>query len=232
MPTPHFITAAERGRWDIYGPVHKGLRLAHGALLGRLGAADFAPTVPHHLLADLRAHLMLAAAHLDHEDSVIHPALESRAPHAAAGLDDDHAHHAARIALLESAISAIEHAAPADRPALGRSLYLAFSTFVAEDLAHMCREETEIWPRLSELFSDDEIAALEMTIVSSLSPADNIAFMRIMLPAMNRAERTALLGAMKSGAPPEAYAEVIERAARPTLAADDMIHLNQLGLAA
>ncbi|ODT86542.1 hypothetical protein [Phenylobacterium sp. SCN 70-31] len=232
MPTPHFIAAAESGRWDIYGPIHKGLRLAHGELLHRLGAADFVSAAPRQLLADLRAHLALAAAHLEHEDTVIHPALAGRAANATAGLEDDHLHHRARLAMLESALLATEHAAPSDRPALGRSLYLAFSTFVAEDLAHMGREETEIWPRLCALFADEELAALEMSIVSSLSPAENIAFMRIMLPAMNRAERSALLSAMKSSAPADAYAEVIERAARPTLAPDDMSHLSELGLAA
>lgn len=232
MPTPDFISAAERGRWDIYGPIHKGLRLAHGALLSRLGSADFDAAVPHELLADLRAHLALAAQHLAHEDTVIHPALNARAPGAAVGLDADHARHHARLALLDSAIGAVEHADPSDRRALGRGLYLTFSTFVAEDLAHMCREETEIWPRLCALFSDEELAALEMTIVSSLSPSDNIAFMRMMLPAMNRAERSALLTAMKRGAPPEAYAEVIELAARPTLAFEDLTHLSELGLAA
>ena len=29
------------GRWDIYGPVHKGIRLGHGALLTRLGSAHW-----------------------------------------------------------------------------------------------------------------------------------------------------------------------------------------------
>lgn len=232
MPTPEFISAAECGRWDIYGPIHKGLRLAHGELLRRLGRADFDAAIPHELLGDLRTHLVLAAHHLAHEEAVIHPALDSRAPGAAAGLDTDHAHHQARLALLHSAIGAIEYAAPADRRALGRGLYLAFSTFVAEDLAHMCREEAEVWPRLCALFSDEELAALEMTIVASLSPADNIAFMRMMLPAMNRAERAALLTAMKTGAPAEAYAEVIELAARPTLAPEDLTHLSELGLAA
>lgn len=232
MPTPDFISAAECGRWDIYGPIHKGLRLAHGELLRRLGRADFDTEIPAQLLADMRAHLALAACHLADEETVIHPALDARAPGAAAGLDADHAHHHARLALLDSAIGAIEHAAPSDRRALGRGLYLTFSNFVAEDLAHMFREETEIWPRLCALFSDEELAGLEMTIVTSLSKADNIAFMRMMLPAMNRAERSALLGAMKNGARPEAYAEVIELAARPTLAPEDLTHLSELGLAA
>jgi hypothetical protein len=232
MPTPDFISAAESGRWDIYGPIHKGLRLAHGELLRRLGRADFDAGVQAELLADLRAHLELASGHLAHEDSVIHPALESRAPGAVAALEADHAHHQARFATLAGAVRAIEHAAPTDRPALGRALYIAFSTFVAEDLAHMAREESEIWPRLCALFTDDEIAELEMTIIASLGEADNIAFMRLMLPAMNPAERTALLTAMKSGAPPEAYAAVIDLAARPALPPEDFAHLRTLGLAA
>ncbi|MEW5687124.1 MAG: hypothetical protein AB1942_19560 [Pseudomonadota bacterium] len=232
MPTPDFISTAANSRWDIYGPIHKGLRLAHAELLRRLGRADFEAGVQATLLADLRAHLELAAKHLAHEESVIHPALEARAPGAATRLDSDHAHHQARFAMLESAIRAVEHAGAADRPALGRALYLAFTAFVAEDLEHMAREETETWPLLCGLFDDEQIAALEMTIISSLSEADNIAFMRLMLPAMNPVERTALLSAMKSGAPPEAYAAVIDLAARPALPPEDFAHLRTLGLAA
>lgn len=232
MPTQDFITAAEGGRWDIYGPIHKGLRLAHGELLRRLGRADFAAEAQPELLADLRGHLELAACHLAHEEEVIHPALEAREAGATGALETDHAHHRARLAMLDGALRAVEHAAPADRPALGRALYLAFSTFVAEDLAHMSREETETWPRLCALFTDAELAGLEMTIVSSLSPDENIAFMRLMLPAMNPAERTALLTAMKSDAPPEAYAAVIDLAARPTLPPEDFARLGALGLAA
>ncbi|PZQ65069.1 MAG: hypothetical protein DI570_02910 [Phenylobacterium zucineum] len=232
MPTSDFISAAESGRWDIYGPIHKGLRLAHGELLRRLGRADFDAGVEAGLLADLRTHLELASKHLAHEEGVIHPALEARTPGATGRLDADHAHHQARFAMLEGAVRAVEHAAAAARPALGRALYIAFSAFVAEDLTHMAREETETWPQLCAVLSDEEIAGLEMTIISSLSEADNIAFMRMMLPAMNPAERTALLTAMKSGAPPEAYAAVIDLAARPALPPEDFAHLRTLGLAA
>ena len=80
MPTSDFISAAESGRWDIYGPIHKGLRLAHGELLRRMGRADFDAGVEAGLLADLRTHLELASKHLAHEEGVIHPALEARTP--------------------------------------------------------------------------------------------------------------------------------------------------------
>ena len=56
--------------------------------------------------------------------------------------------------------------------------------------------------------------------------------MRMMLPAMNPEERTGLLTGMKAGAPPEAYAAVIEHAARPTLPRAEFADLERLGLAA
>lgn len=48
-------------------------------------------------------------------------------------------------------------------------------------------------------------------------PEKNMAFMRMMIPAMSPFERAALLGAMQKGAPPEVFHAVMEFAARPTL---------------
>jgi len=231
MTTTDLLVLSAARRWDIYGPVHKGLRLAHGAMAARLGTADYAGDLDP-LLADLRAHLELAAQHLAHEEEYIHAALAARAPDQVATLEDQHEHHRARFALLAAAIARVEHGSGADRPALGRVLYLEFSAFVAEDLLHMLHEETVTWPLLCALFGDDELMAIEQAIIASLTPDENIGFMRLMLPAMNRTERTELLTGMKAGAPPEAYSAVIELAARPTLAAADFADLKDLGLAA
>lgn len=64
------------GRWDLYGPIHKGLRFAHAEMLTRLGRADFA--APDATLEALRFHLNLCRKHLAHEERHIHPALEAR----------------------------------------------------------------------------------------------------------------------------------------------------------
>ena len=215
-------------RHDIYGPVHKGLRRAHADLMGRLGWADYAAD-QHRLLAELREHLRLAAKHLAHEEAHIHPALDARAPNGAARLDQQHGHHRARFAEVEHRIRAVE---AGGGPAAGRALYLEFARMVAEDLAHMHEEETVTWPRLCALFSDNELLTMEMTIIASLTPEDVIAFMRMMIPAMNPSERAALLGGMKAGAPPEAFAAVYEHAVRATLGAQDLEGLERLGLAA
>ncbi len=224
LPAP----AASAPRHDIYGPIHKGLRRAHADLMGRLGWADY--TVDQApLLADLREHLRLAAKHLAHEEAHIHPALEARAPQAASRLDHQHGHHRSRFAEVEHRTRAVE---AGGGPTAGRALYLEFAQMVAEDLAHMHEEETTTWPRLCALFSDAELLEMEMTIIASLTPADTIAFMRIMIPAMNPAERAGLLGGMKAGAPPEAFAAVFEHAVRATLGANDLEDLARLGLAA
>lgn len=215
-------------RHDIYGPIHKGLRRAHAELMGRLGWADYAVDQSA-LLADLREHLRLGAKHLAHEEAHIHTALEARAPQGAARLDAQHAHHRMRFLEVEHHIRGVE---AGGGPAAGRALYLEFGQLVAEDLAHMHEEETITWPRLCALFSDHELIEMEMTIVGSLSPEDTIAFMRMMIPAMNPAERAGLLGGMKAGAPPEAFAAVFEHAVRATLGANDIEDLERLGLAA
>lgn len=217
-------------RHDIYGPIHKGLRRAHGEILERLGRADF--TAPDDILRALRDHLALCRKHLAHEDQHIHPAFEARMPGGTASLERQHDEHREDFERLGRAIVAVERAAAADRPAAGRQLYLTFATFMAADLAHMHEEETVIFPQLCALFTDEELSAMEMEIISTLPPEENIAFMRMMIPAMNPAERVGLLGGIKSGAPPEAFDAIIHQAVRPTLAPDDLAALARLGLAA
>lgn len=221
-------------RYDFYGPIHKGLRLGLSHLLLRLGSQDFAdPVGTADLLADLRAQLALSAAHLAHEETCLHRALEARLPGAARTLEDQHRGHEVRFAQLARLMAGLENAAVAERPAHGHRLYLAFSAFVAEDFHHMHEEETVTGPVLRQLFSDEDLQAIEMTIIASLTPEENIAYMRLMLPAMTPAERAGLLSGMKAGAPAEAFAAVIERAARPTLQARDFDRLaGELGLAA
>ncbi|MCF4167046.1 hemerythrin domain-containing protein [Zavarzinia compransoris] len=223
-------------RYDIYGGIHKGLRLALAHLLLRIGSADFADLrATAELLADLRAQLALSRAHLAHEEAHIHPALESRAPGAGQRLEHQHRHHEVRFEELADLIARLEVAQPGARPAIGHALYLAFSLFVAEDFAHMHEEETVTGPLLQAHFTDADLQAIEFGIISSLTPEENIAYMRLMLPAMTPAERLALLAGMKAGAPAEAFSAVIELAARPMLAAHDFAALVRglgLGLAA
>lgn len=205
------------GRYDLYGNVHKGLRKAGCELLVRLGSTDYAdPAECEATLEGLRSYIGLAAAHVAHEDDNIHGSLQQRGGSTAV-VDDQHDDHREAFARLEGFAAEIEFAAAADRPKLGRRLYLAFAAYLAEDLAHMHEEETVTAPALWKSFSDAELAAIEMRIVGSMPPEKNMAFMRQMVPAMNPAERATLLAAVKKDAPPEVFGAVIEFAVRPGL---------------
>ena len=217
-------------RYDLYGPIHKGLRLAHAEMMTRLARADYAAAGS--LLDDLNRHLDLCRRHLTDEDRHVHPALEARRPGATAELERQHDEHRDDFERLTRTIAAVERAAPAERAEAGRQLFLTFTTFVAADLAHMHEEETQVFATLCELFSDEELQALEMAIIADLAPAENIAFMRLIIPAVSAAERAALLGGVKASAPPEAFLAIVEHAVRPTLAPEDFAVLERLGLAA
>lgn len=232
--TAHDQPKLPHGRWDIYGPIHKGLRMATTDFMVRLGRADFASHAASAALLDaLRAHLSLCAEHLAHEEAFIHPALERRRGDAAARLARQHVDHRLAFSALGALIDAVAQADDGGRAAKARELYLAYSAFVAADLAHMHEEETVTWPLLCALFSDQELADLEMSIIASLSPETNLAFMRLMIPAMAPQERAVLLGGVRASAPPEAFQAVIEGAARPTLPAQEFDDLTaRLGLAA
>ena len=221
------------GRYDLYGAVHKGLRLAQCDLLMRLGATDFEQAAPRRkILADLRAVLGVAAAHVRHEDNEIHKALQAHSVSTDL-IDEQHEEHRQAFAALEKLILGVENAFQGEKNTAGRHLYLAFAGYIAEDFAHMHEEETVTAPMLWKLFSDEELLAIEIRIVSSIPPEQNMVFMRYMIPAINPIERAKLLGGIKNGAPAEVFNAVMEFAARPNLSKDDFSDLsNRLGLAA
>lgn len=215
-----------KGRYDLYGPIHKGLRKAQCDLLVRLGNIDFNDArATADLLSDMRGLLALAAAHLEHEDGQIHDALRARGAASVDRLDHQHDDHRATFARLEALVADIEAAKADERTALGRQLYLAFGIYIAHDLEHMHEEETVAAPQLWSLFSDAELMAIESRIVGSLPPEKAMAFMRLMIPAANPGERAAMLGGMKQQAPREAFDAVIEFAARPNLSAAEFADL-------
>ncbi|GEO84264.1 MULTISPECIES: hypothetical protein [Alphaproteobacteria] len=205
------------GRFDLYGGVHKGLRKAGCDMLCRLGSTDYEnPEEAASALSALRTFLMLAAAHVAHEDDNIHGVLQQRGG-TTDTVDHQHDDHRRAFDQIEALACSVETVSPIGRRAAGRKLYLAFAAYLAEDLAHMHEEETETAAQLWKTFTDEELLAIEMRIVASMSPEKNMAFMRLMIPAMNPVERAAVLGSVRTGAPPEVFNAIIEFAVRPSL---------------
>ncbi|HEV7286840.1 MAG TPA: hypothetical protein VGN75_18460 [Kaistia sp.] len=215
-------------RYNLYASIHKGLRRAQGQLMTRLGAIDpLNDADVAGLLQDMRLMVMMGRKHLHHENIFIHTEIETRRAGATTRLVDDHDHHERDFDELETRFRQIEAAPPERRSPMLRALYLRYTEFLAHDFEHMIEEETETLSLLHRLFSDGELAAIEGRIVGSVEPGMMMEFIRIMIPAMNPAERLGMLGGMKAAMPVPVFAAVVDMGVKPVLAPSDWHALEQ-----
>jgi hypothetical protein len=213
-------------RYDIYAFIHKGLRafMAHTLVrVGRLDALD--PAEVTEVTEEVRGLLGICRNHVGHENDVIHPAMEARAPGSSGRVAHEHVEHLAAIDHLQRLLDAV----PGDAAA-AQALYQALSAFVAENFEHMQVEESAHNAVLWATHSDEEIQALEHRIVSSLDPEESRLGMRWMVPHMTPAERAAMLSGMRQAAPAEVFDGVLSLV-RPLLGGRDWRKLSlALGL--
>lgn len=192
-------------RYDIYAFIHKGLRAFMAHTLLRVGELDpLDPDEVADVTQGVAALLDICGKHLRHENDVVHAAIEARRPGSAGAIAEEHVQHERDIAALRQLLARVPGNAPA-----AQDLYRALSIFVAHNLEHMHREETQHNQVLWETHSDDEICALEHRIVASQAPEDARLALRWMLPHMNPAERAVMLQGMRAAAPPAVFQDVL-----------------------
>ncbi len=193
-------------RVNLYGVVHRGLRLAHARLLTRLGATSYVDRTSVELTLDgLETMLELSAFHLDAEERHLHPALEARRASSSDRLTRQHAEHERSFAELRTLAVKLSAARTDAAPAVGRALYLRYATFVADDLTHMAEEELVIEPLFHELYTQDELGALRDALVDAIPPREWLEFLRLMVPASNHEERVALVSELERQLPEAAF---------------------------
>lgn len=187
---------------DLYREVHKGLRLALFDLIRVAGALDAADVGSVEAFTGLFDDVdMMLQTHHSHEDGAALGALIREHAASVVGVIDD-AHEASEQRLLELRSMVASLAGGVDN---ARAIYDAVVTFTADYLGHMEVEEKHVMPLLQDSASVDELMAITMVIRTSVPPPDMCVFLRFMLPAMNLDERSATLGGMKAGAPPEIF---------------------------
>jgi hypothetical protein len=92
----------------------------------------------------------------------------------------------------------------------GRTLYLHFSVFVAETLAHMAYEERVVQPLLERTFSAAQLQAIHFAIVSSIPSQEMMQWLRAMIPATDRARRAEMVANVRANAPPPMVAALLD----------------------
>ncbi len=201
-------------RPDLYGPVHKGLRNALNTTLLKLGQLDPAdPADVAEALFELRDVLAWCEKHIEIEEQFVHAAVERKRPAALVGrLRGDHGSHERDVSLLRDDADALERALaepPAVARARARQLYLSYSRFVAENLAHMAVEETEMNALLAELFTSEEIGAIFVSILASEPPEQLMRGVRWVMPAVDPAERAVMAKIAQAGVPPATFGQLL-----------------------
>lgn len=209
---PTTLTSRElTPRFEIYRTPHKALRYILGHLLIEMGRVSFGDEREAGMtLAAMEVVLAQCDRHIAHEDEVLRPALVARCPKALATLDEEHEQHATQVAELRAMAKALNEATSDDhRAAIGRTLYLHFTVFVAETLAHMAYEERMVQPLLDRNFTLEEQLGFNATIVASIDPPEMMEFLRAAIPASSRRERFEILNGGRAAMPPPAFAAVV-----------------------
>lgn len=213
-------------RFDLYAFIHKGLRAFMAHTLVRVGRLD--PHDPAELAEvgdELRVLLDVCRRHLEHENHFVHTAMQARAPGSASQTAVEHEGHLVAIDQLAQLLEQV----PGDAVA-AQALYRTLGHFVAENFEHMQREETEHNAVLWATHTDEELHAIERSIVASLDPEEAQVTLRWMLPHMSPAELAQMLGGMRQVAPAEAFEQVLSLV-RPLLGGRDWRKLSvALGL--
>jgi hypothetical protein len=191
-----------------------------------MGATSFAVrSEAQRVVDDLDGLLDLCLFHIHHEDEHVHPALEHRRPGSSAGLGEEHDRHQQFIRELRSLAAKLSAAPREQAQILGRALYLRYSLFVGENIAHMAEEELVIQPLLEELYHEGELHDLHNALVASIGPNEMSAFLYIMIPAINRTERFDMLSMARTRMPPPAFSALLA-AVRPGLSDTDWSDLH------
>ncbi len=186
-------------RFDLYGPVNKGLRALLADTLLRFGSLDVEDSTQ---LRDACTQALdlcdLLRSHVDHEDQHIHPLLEHCRAGGAEQATAEHIEHRQVLDALAGEVRALQ-AAPSW--AAADALYQNLARLMAENLVHMRLEDLDHQRALWAHYTDAELMALDARIVGSLAPKEMMLFLRWMLPAMAPPQRLGLMLGLRAQAP-------------------------------
>lgn len=198
-------------RHDIYSHIHKALRAMMADTVVRLGSLDsFDDQEVADVMSQVQALCTFTESHLQHEDNHVHPAMEKVRPGSASTAATEHPQHVAECRQLVALSNRVLQSGGDARAALAAQLYHEVSLFMAESLEHMHMEETENNRVLWAGYSDQQLFALEMEIVATLTPAEHGMTLQWMIPSMTPQERLGMLGGAQKGVPVQVFVGMME----------------------
>ena len=207
-------------RYVIYQNIHKAIRHIMYTTALALGSADFRDQKSmRESLDQLRETITKLQEHAAHEETFVHPPLESRVPGITKSFEENHEDDERLFDRMRELGSQIEAAGDNDqRVILGNHLYGIFNTYIGDYLGHLDREEAELEQALWDHFTDQELADIDHKLMGSIPPERKAVWVPVICKSWNASELTAILASMKQGAPPDAFAgmlKMVEQATPP-----------------
>jgi iron-sulfur cluster repair protein YtfE (RIC family) len=171
----YFITKSPKTmtRKPVFDTPHKALRLAFAELTTLAGKTDFYNISAVQALQKLMGDVFtLVYSHSHHEDEICFEELDQRCPNATQHDRDEHQRLHQRLDELNAKAHLMveELRAGQDQSEEGEALHTRLCNLQAEMLIHMMEEERDTQPLVWKYLSDEEVAAQEARILSSMEP--------------------------------------------------------------
>lgn len=190
-------------RYNIFFPVHKGLRAAlYQTSLGlqRTSFADAEESAA--AVQKVKTVVAMFESHAAKEDGFVLPAIAAYEPSVVAAFESEHEEDHRLGQSLENWLIALDYAVDAKaRQTIGDALTAAFVQFSVFNLKHMAKEEDVINKILWRYYSDEELHAITQKIIGSIPPPEMMGFSRWMVRGMSNAEIAGWLKGIKASAP-------------------------------
>ncbi len=200
-------------RFSIYRPIHKAIRHLLFSTSRQVGLADFADdAITQETLATLDRTIAFLREHRGHEDTHVHPALESKVPGITARFAEDHEEDDTLTKEIEQLAARIRNANGAQRVELGVEMHERFNAYIGIYLGHLYLEETELQQALWGNFTDEELIAMDAAIAREIPPERIGNWLTEMCASYNPDEISLILNIVKAEAPPEDFQGVTQLA--------------------
>lgn len=194
-------------RYNIFYQVHKGLRAMLYETAIQLQQTDFSNADEAGNIAIRISEVVeLFDKHAHSEDNNILNAIESLEPSAASLFAEEHVKDHELSNRLTTLIHML-YAAGSDeeKEELGSALRVAYTEFVAFNLQHMAKEENQLNQLLWKHFTDDELHAITIQIISKIPFEQLNAFNIWMMRGLSNNEIAHWLKQIKNTAPDEVF---------------------------
>ncbi len=132
--------------------------------------------------------------HAQYENERLHTLLKEKQSAVYAHVEKDHANQDVQLEEIRGLIDQVFKArTEEEKTQKGYQLYLTFRKFVADNLAHLHEEETEILPELQRLYTDEELQQVEAETYREMMPEQLVDMIGVLFPHMNPSDRQAIL---------------------------------------